>query len=63
MKDAEAELDPARFVRIHRSAIVAVDRIATIRALESGGYVVGLSSGVRLRVSRQYAERVRVLLR
>src|SRR4051812_6507262 len=27
MKETEAELDPDRFVRIHRSAIVAVDRI------------------------------------
>ena len=63
MKDAEAELDPARFVRIHRSAIVAVDRIAAVRALDAGGHVVTLVSGVRLRSSRQYAERVRALLR
>ena len=63
MKDAEAELDPARFVRIHRSAIVAVDRIAAVRALDAGGYVVTLAGGVRLRSSRQYAERVRALLR
>jgi len=63
MKQAEEELDPDRFVRVHRSVIVAVDRILTVRAHESGGYVIALEGGVQLRGSRQYAERVRVLLR
>ena len=63
MKEAEEELDPARFVRIHRSAMVAVDRIAAVRNPESGGYVVELRGGVRLRSGRLYAERVRALLR
>ncbi|MDF2775852.1 MAG: two component transcriptional regulator, LytTR family [Geminicoccaceae bacterium] len=63
MKQAEDELDPARFVRIHRSAIVAVDRILSIRSHESGSHVVELRGGVRLRSSRQYADRVRTLLR
>lgn len=63
MKEAEEELDPARFVRIHRSVMVAVDRISAVRSRESGGHVVELSTGVRLRSSRQYADRVRVLLR
>ena len=62
MKDAGDELDPARFVRIHRSAIVAVDRIVAIRS-RGDGYVVELRGGVRLRSSRQYAQRVRELLR
>ena len=63
MKQAEEELDPDRFVRIHRSAIVAVDRILTVRAHETGGHVVELKGGVQLRSSRQYADRVRALLR
>ncbi len=63
MKQAEDELDPARFVRIHRSAIVAVDRIVSIRSHESGSHVIELRGGVRLRSSRQYAARVRTLLR
>jgi len=63
MKQAEDELDPAQFVRIHRSAIVAVDRIVSIRSHEAGSHVVDLKGGVRLRSSRQYAERVRALLR
>jgi Response regulator of the LytR/AlgR family len=63
MKQAEDELDPARFVRIHRSAIVAMDRIASIRPHESGGHVVRLLDGMELRSSRQYAARVSELLR
>ena len=63
MKQAEEELDPARFVRIHRSAIVAVDRILTIKSHDSGGHVVELKGGVQLRSSRQYADRVRAILR
>jgi two-component system LytT family response regulator len=63
MKQAEEELDPDRFVRIHRSAIVAVDRIVTVRTHDSGGHVIELKGGVQLRSSRQYADRVRELLR
>ena len=63
MKEAEVELDPARFVRIHRSVMVAVDRITAVSSRDSGGQVVELRTGVRLRSSRQHAERVRALLR
>ena len=63
MKQAEDELDPDRFVRIHRSAIVAVDRILTVRTQESGGHVIEIKGGVQLRSSRQYTDRVRALLR
>ena len=63
MKQAEDELDPERFVRIHRSVIVAVDRILTVRSHDSGGHVIELKGAVQLRSSRQYADRVRALLR
>ncbi|MBV9878901.1 MAG: response regulator transcription factor [Gemmatirosa sp.] len=63
MKDAERELDPAAFLRIHRSAIVNVARIAAVEALPDGGYVVRLADGARLRTSRQYAAGVRALVR
>ena len=63
MKEAEQELDPRHFVRIHRSLLVAVDRILTVKSHESGGHEVELKGGVKLRSSRQYAERVRALLR
>jgi two-component system LytT family response regulator len=63
MKQAEEELDPARFVRIHRSAMVAIDRIVSIRSHDSGGHVVKLLDGMELRSSRQYAARVSDLIR
>jgi two-component system LytT family response regulator len=63
MTQAEEELDPAQFVRIHRSAIVAVDRIKSVWSQAAGGYVCELRDGVRLKSSRQYVERLRALLR
>lgn len=63
LKEAEEELDPEAFVRIHRSTIVAVDRVVAVRRHESGVHVVQLRTGVKLRGSRQYADRVRKLLR
>jgi two-component system LytT family response regulator len=51
----ERSLDPARFVRIHRSTIVNVDRIAELRPAFHGEYDVVLAGGRRLRCSRTYA--------
>jgi two-component system LytT family response regulator len=62
MKDAEGELDPEPFIRVHRSAIVNVARIVAIDAQAGDGYVVVLSDGTKLRTSRQYAARVRALV-
>lgn len=61
MKDAEEQLDSRTFVRVHRSAIVAVSRIASISTGDAG-HVIELLNGVRLKSSRQYAEQVRNLL-
>lgn len=63
MKQAEDELDPATFVRIHRSAIVAIDRIESIRPHDEDGHVIRLLDGMELKSSRQYAMRVSALLR
>jgi two-component system LytT family response regulator len=63
MRGMEARLDPAGFVRIHRSVIVAVERIQSVEAREQGEYVVHMASGARLVSSRGYSERVREMLR
>jgi two-component system LytT family response regulator len=63
MKGIEGKLDPNDFVRIHRSAIVAVERIQTIEAREHGEYLVTMQGGAKLVSSRAYSERVRSLLR
>jgi two-component system LytT family response regulator len=50
----EARLDPARFVRIHRSALVNLDRVAEMQPLFHGDYEVLLRDGTRLTLSRAY---------
>jgi two-component system LytT family response regulator len=62
MKQAEDDLDPARFVRVHRSAIVAVDRISAITSADSGGHLIELRDGTQIRSSRQYNQRIDALL-
>jgi two-component system LytT family response regulator len=63
MKALEARLDPDRFVRIHRTAIVNLDRIATLKPGFHGEYVVALRGGRELTSSRGYGERLHQLLR
>jgi two-component system, LytTR family, response regulator len=48
----EAALDPARFVRIHRSAIVNLERVARIEPYGKESRIAILHDGVRLPVSR-----------
>jgi two-component system LytT family response regulator len=62
MKDVGQRLDPSQFLRIHRSAIVSIPRIVAIDARPTGGYVVRLADGTRLRTSRQFAAGVRALV-
>lgn len=52
----EERLDPARFLRIHRSIIVRVDLIETFLRGAGGDYEVQLKGGARLRVSRSRRE-------
>ena len=48
----EAMLDPARFVRIHRSAIVNLERVARIEPYGKDSRLAILNDGTRLPVSR-----------
>jgi two-component system LytT family response regulator len=62
MNHLEEKLDPARFIRIHRSTIVRVDRIKELEPLFQGDYLVILHDGSRLTSSRSYRERLQELL-
>lgn len=62
MRDLEARLDPRRFMRIHRSAIVALDRIAELRPSAHGDHCVRLRDGTELRLSRARRARLRAVL-
>ena len=52
MQVLEEKLDPSAFFRIHRSAIVRLDRIDTLLHAPGGDYAVRLKSGTELSVSR-----------
>jgi two-component system LytT family response regulator len=52
MKRLEAQLDPAKFVRTHRSTIVNLDRIKELHPYFHGDYVILLKNGTELKLSR-----------
>jgi two-component system LytT family response regulator len=58
MQTLEERLDPARFFRIHRSAIVRLDLIETLIRNPGGDYAVQLKGGVKLKVSRSRFEKL-----
>jgi two-component system LytT family response regulator len=53
MEALEAKLDPSRFVRVHRSAIVNVDRIQSVQPYFRGMHVIVLRDGTQLMLSRR----------
>ena len=56
MQTLEEKLDPAVFFRIHRSAIVKLERIDTLLHAAGGDYAVRLKDGTELSVSRSRRE-------
>jgi two-component system LytT family response regulator len=62
LRELEARLDPDRFVRIHRSAIVNLARVRELQAHFHGDGVVVMQDGSRLRVSRARRARLHRLL-
>jgi len=62
MKHLETQFDPARFVRIHRSTIVNVERIKELQPYFRGEYTVILHDGTSLKLSRGYKEHLEAAL-
>ncbi len=58
----ESAIDPAQFVRIHRSAIVNIDRINRIEPYTKDSRIAVLNDGTRLPISRAGYERLTALL-
>lgn len=58
----EERLDPTKFVRIHRSTIVNVDRITELHPTFAREHIVVLQDGTRLRLSPTYRERLEQLV-
>jgi two-component system LytT family response regulator len=52
----ERKLDPERFARTHRSAIVSLDRVRSLEPMAAGEYVITLSTGAKVPLSRSYRD-------
>jgi two-component system LytT family response regulator len=63
MNELEAKLDPQKFLRIHRSSIVNVERIKELQQLFNGDYAVVLHDGTELKLSRSRREQMQTLLK
>lgn len=55
-------LDPARFVRIHRSHVVNLDFVAAVRSHDAGRYLVELRDGAKLVASRSGTQALRAIM-
>ena len=56
MKALQQRLDPSRFQRIHRSAIVNVHKVKELHPHSNGEYFIILENGAELKLSRSYKE-------
>ena len=63
MNEMEAKLDPAKFLRIHRSTIVNIERIRELQQHFNGEYIVLLHDGTELTLSRSRREQLQTLLK
>ena len=58
----EARLDPEVFIRVHRSALVRIDRIGSIRRPGYGRFSLQLTSGEEVPVGRTYVKQIKRLI-
>jgi len=59
LKDLEARLDPARFVRLGRGTLANVDLVVKVNVMPGGTHVAVLSNGQKLQVSRLQSRIIR----
>ncbi len=59
IKGLASQLDPAHFARVHRSAIVNLDRVRSLEPMAAGEYVITLSTGEKVPLSRGYRDHFR----
>ncbi len=62
LSDLEARLDPAAFARVHRSAIVQLDRVKSLAPRRNGDCDIVLEGGGKLLLSRSYRDSLRTKL-
>jgi two-component system LytT family response regulator len=62
MKSLESLLDPNRFARVHRSTIVNIERVRSLRPHMNGEFFLTLNGGQELKLSRSYRDRVEQMM-
>jgi len=62
LRDLEARLDSLRFVRVHKQAIVNVDKVRVLEPTGAGGTSARLNGGQSIPISRRYAQPLRRML-
>lgn len=62
LAELERELDPAIFCRIHRSAIVNLERVKTLKLNPEGEYNAVIESGTEIPLSRRYRQNLQARL-
>ncbi len=62
LRKLETRLDPRRFARVHRSAIVNVSSVKQLRRRTHGEYVLVLEDGTELKLSRTHRDQLQLLL-
>lgn len=62
LKQLEQELDPTRFLRIHRSTIINLSYVQSLEPYFNGEFFVTLAGGARLKISRKYRDRADIIL-
>lgn len=63
MNEMETKLDPSKFVRVHRSSIVNLDRIRELQQHFNGEYLVVLHDGTELKLSRSRRDKLQSMLK
>jgi two-component system LytT family response regulator len=58
LQSLEGRLDPAMFLRVHRSTIVNIDRIRELQPMFHGDYALRLCDGTELTLSRNYRDKL-----
>ncbi|GIX35251.1 MAG: DNA-binding response regulator [Lysobacteraceae bacterium] len=61
LRDLENQLDPGRFQRVHRSSIVNIRRVRSLRPHINGEYFLQLDSGHEVKLSRSYRDKLDLL--
>lgn len=59
LSDLEAQLDPRRFVRVHRSYLINIDKLKSLERTTKDSQVAVLENGTQIPVSRAGGERIK----